>query len=62
IDDVGASETFTLANGQTLVQYVKQNTWIGLVSFWSLNRDNAASTQQNQTPYQYSQIFLALNA
>ncbi|KAJ3316419.1 hypothetical protein HDV06_003680 [Boothiomyces sp. JEL0866] len=60
-DDIGG-EIFTLDNAKTLFQFAKQNPWIGLVSFWCLNRDNAAASQQNQTLYQFSQVFAPLNA
>ncbi|KAJ3276074.1 hypothetical protein HDV01_006244 [Terramyces sp. JEL0728] len=65
-DDV-QGEVFSLANGAQLLQFAQQNPWLGLVSFWSLNRDNGnfgplwASSGISQTPYEFSIMFNALN-
>ncbi|KAJ3270363.1 hypothetical protein HDV01_007888 [Terramyces sp. JEL0728] len=61
VDDV-PGEIFSFDDANMVIQFAQQNSWVGLVSFWSLNRDNSASSQVTQTPYQYSKAFLALNA
>lgn len=66
-DDV-QGEVFSLANGAQLLQFAQQNPWLGLVSFWSLNRDNGnfgplwASSGISQTQYEFSKMFNALNS
>ncbi|KAJ3322619.1 prephenate dehydrogenase (NADP(+)) [Boothiomyces sp. JEL0866] len=65
-DDV-LGEVFSLANGAQLIQFAQQNPWLGLLSFWSLNRDNGnngplwASSGISQTQFEFSKMFNVLN-
>ena len=58
-----SGEVFTLENAATLVEFIKQNSWIGWASYWSINRDNAksgplyASSQITQELYGFAKIF-----
>jgi chitinase len=60
---------FTIANAQTMLSWAQSNTYVTLLSFWELNRDNggcpgSTSDQDtcsgvSQSNYQFSSIFKA---
>jgi chitinase len=65
VNDI-ASEVFTLADAQSLVDYAKTDPQLALLAMWSVARDNGNSAGANyaspdssgvaQQPYQYSGI------
>jgi hypothetical protein len=67
-DDNGAVQ-FTIADATTVVNFANANSYVGLLSFWELNRDNGgcpgSSSDQDtcsgvsQSNYQFSSIFKA---
>jgi hypothetical protein len=67
-DDEGAV-FFTLADATTVVNFANANSYVGLLSFWELNRDNGgcpgSSVDEDncdglsQSNYQVSSIFEA---
>lgn len=58
-----ANEVFQLADAAQISKWAIENSWLGLISFWSIERDNgdksgiANSTQIDQSRYEFSQIF-----
>ena len=54
---------FDLSNAKAVVDFAKATPWVGLVSYWSLGRDNGkkstlnASSMITQTDYAFAQIF-----
>jgi hypothetical protein len=67
-DDSGAV-FFSLADATTVVNFANANSYIGLVSFWELNRDNGGCpgstvdedtcSGESQSNYEFSSIFKA---
>jgi chitinase len=53
------SEVFTTANASTLESFAASNG-IQELSFWSLGRDNQASSGTSQSTYQFTNIFKAI--
>jgi hypothetical protein len=67
-DDSGAVK-FTLADATTVANFANANSYIGLVSFWELNRDNGGCSGSSsdedtcsgitQSAYEFSSLFEA---
>lgn len=60
-------EVFQLQDAQNLVKFAKSNAFVGMISMWSLNRDNgnnseslAASSKISQSPFAFAKIFSAV--
>jgi chitinase len=58
VNDV-SSEVFTTGNAQTVESFAASNG-IQLLAFWSLGRDNQASSGTAQSNYQFTNIFKAI--
>jgi uncharacterized Fe-S cluster protein YjdI len=56
VDDFGPAETFTLADARTVERWAAARG-LAELSFWNVQDDNKAGSQQKQTPYEYSRIF-----
>ena len=55
VDDYGPAETFTLADAHTVERWAAARG-LGELSFWVIQSDNSAGSQQHQTPYEYDHI------
>nr|KAJ3419636.1 hypothetical protein HK105_006713 [Polyrhizophydium stewartii] len=61
------SGTFTLANADALIGFAEQTSYIRLLSFWSLNRDNGnnsgldTSSMIDQSPFAFTNKFVAFD-
>jgi hypothetical protein len=55
VDDYGPAETFTLADAGTVERWAAARG-LAELSFWNVQDDNTAGSQQKQSPYQYSHI------
>ncbi|KAJ3270596.1 hypothetical protein HDV01_007692 [Terramyces sp. JEL0728] len=53
-----ASERFSIADANALFTFANNNAWVGMLSFWSANRDNSAASGISQTQWQFSNIFV----
>ncbi|KAJ3318513.1 hypothetical protein HDV06_000446 [Boothiomyces sp. JEL0866] len=53
-----ASEKFNIADANNVLTFAKNNPWVGMLSFWSANRDNSASSGISQSQWQFSDIFV----
>lgn len=62
VNDV-AGEVFRLEDARQLVEFGKQTAWLGMLSYWSINRDISAfgplykSSQITQKDFEFSGIF-----
>ena len=55
VDDYGPAETFTLADAGTVERWAAARG-LAELSFWNVQDDNKAGSQQKQSPYEYSRI------
>ena len=55
VDDFGPAETFTLADARTVERWAAARG-LAELSFWNVQDDNTAGSQQKQSPYEYSRI------
>ena len=55
VDDYGPAETFTLADARTVERWAASKG-LAELSFWNVQDDNSAGSQQKQSRYQYSHI------
>jgi len=55
VDDYGPAETFTLADARTVERWAAAKG-LAELSFWNVQDDNSAGSQQKQRRYQYSHI------
>lgn len=53
---------FTTTNAKTIYDYAAANTFVGLTSFWSLNRDKVGGSGITQTEFQFSKIFAGISS
>jgi len=55
VDDYGPAETFTIADAQTVERWAAARG-LGELSFWNVQDDNSAGSQQHQSKYEYDHI------
>jgi hypothetical protein len=55
VDDYGPAETFTLADARTVERWAASRG-LAELSFWNVQDDNTAGSQQKQSAYEYSRI------
>jgi hypothetical protein len=65
------NEIFSLNNATTVLNFAKQNSWVGRLAFWSINRDNGncpgnpnaqgECSGLSQSSFQFTTIFKAYN-
>ena len=55
VDDYGPAETFTLADAGTVERWAAERG-LAELSFWNVQDDNTAGSQQKQSPYEYSHL------
>ena len=55
VDDYGPAETFTLADAGTVERWAAARG-LAELSFWNVQDDNTAGSQQKQSPYEYSHL------
>ena len=55
VDDYGAAETFTLADAGTVERWAAARG-LAELSFWNVQDDNTAGSQQKQAHYEYSHL------
>ena len=55
VDDFGPAETFTLADAHTVEKWAAARG-LAELSFWNVQDDNTAGSQQKQSPYEYDHI------
>ncbi|OUM57737.1 glycoside hydrolase family 18 protein, partial [Piromyces sp. E2] len=49
-------EIFSLSNAREVLEYAQNHDWIGLLSFWSINRDNGNGKNKSESSNDYSSI------
>jgi hypothetical protein len=55
VDDYGPAETFTIADAHTLERWAAAKG-LGELSFWNVQDDNSAGSQQHQSKYEYDHL------
>ena len=55
------TEIFTLPDAQKVLAFAKQNAWVGLLSFWMIQRDNSIKSSNLDTSSNYPQEHLAFS-
>jgi hypothetical protein len=55
VDDYGPAETFTIADAHTVERWAAARG-LGELSFWNVQDDNSAGSQQKQSKYEYDHI------
>jgi hypothetical protein len=52
-----APETFTVDNGEEVIEFANETPWVNFLGFWAAGRDNQDSTKVSQDMWEFTKLF-----